>query len=225
MTSNVVAWIRADEEARSNKARERETHRANLISEQHNREVLQHQRNVLQHERNVLAENARHNLATEREATRSHREQEFEARRSAYAQERLRSEENRIKAAGQRLSYQQSLLQSAATKYTADQRLLGTYSQVGAQRWMNQQSVALDTKRLAQNLLIEQAKIESSERMKSQEIAQRATQAQLQYQLGQERISSEYKKILLQTGAQMLTKVNVFDMAKKGYNAWQLLGY
>lgn len=210
MTSNVVAWIRANEEARSNRAREAETHRANLVLEQHNR--------------NVLQEQSRANRANEAEAQRSNRARESESRRSAMAQERLSSDRNVLQSRQNTISLQRMLTDASTTRRGQDIQRQTAGEQVAAQRWRNQQDILLGQRRLTNEYSLTQQQIESQERLESREITQRAEQAWLNYQLGQDQINAQYNLKLLETGAKFLDKYGATAF-KKAWNAATMLGY
>lgn len=116
MTSNQLKYWEISEAKRANKARETETARSNLANESTR---LRTQLEDARHNRASEAETHRSNVARETETARANRQNELltavrnaETQRSNLASERLKSESNKISAAG-----------VDATRYSADQRL------------------------------------------------------------------------------------------------------
>lgn len=210
MTSNVVAWIRASEEARSNRAKEQEAHRANLASELHNTFVLQEQR--------------RANRAREREEQRSNRARESENFRSNTAQERLSSDRNVLTARQNTIRQHEMLTQASTTRRGQDIQRVTEQERIGSQRWRNYQDILLGQRQLTNTYALEQQKIASNEMLKRQEVAQRANQAWMQYQLGQQQIQRDYNLKFLDIGTNLISKHGATAF-KKVWNAATMLGY
>lgn len=118
MTTNQIEWLKHNETARSNRAREYETNRSNLANEtETNRSNLA--REAETHRSNVAneTETNRSNLAREQETSLHNRNVEAETNRSNLANEALQRETSQRQA---RTSISVAKTQAKASKYAAD---------------------------------------------------------------------------------------------------------